>query len=134
MTTQNKSCFPLLSRMLFFELHVHVPNFSNQVFISLSSLNNWDSTVKVCVLHYKPICPKGNWKILTKIFFIHCNSLRKLQACSLTSAPFSPGQGSIPYENNSSTVIPKAHTSEAWENLRNLRTSWGHLKRTAHNH
>ena len=51
---------------------------------------------------------------------------------SLTSAPFSPGQGSIPYENNSNTVIPKAHTSEAWENLRNLRTSCGHLEKKVH--
>lgn len=82
-----------------------------------------------------PCCQKGNWnakKATGKLCLRFSLSLVKLQACSLTSAPFSPGHGSIPYENSSSTVIPKAHTSEAWENLRNLRTSCGHLKRSTH--
>lgn len=88
---------------------------------------------KICVtrLHvhvHTPVAKKATGKLCLKFYL----SPVKLQACSLTSAPFSPGHGSIPYENSSSTVIPKAHTSEAWENLRNLRTSCGHLKRSTH--
>ena len=45
----------------------------------------------------------------------------------LTSAPFKPAQGTAPKVNNSRTVTPNAHISDACENLRNFKHSGAHL-------
>jgi hypothetical protein len=63
-------------------------------------------------------------------FLIHsfnCETKSGLKRGVPTCPPFRPGQGSAPYENNSVTVIPKAQTSDAWENFLNFNDSGGHL-------